>query len=490
MLSKRSGWFARAVSSVLGLTSGLIISTVAITGGHRVLAAGLPTTAGSAFVMVSDAISSPSGNFVKGAVRILGFATPDLDVAGIQFRINGQNVGGEVTSGVCGINWDTTGGPDGPYVVTAIVRDTSSNFVTSVPFSVTVENAALQISGVTTNVPSGSSISISWTTNQQATSQIYFDTGGGSLYGSSTGADSTLTTAHSQTLSGLSPGTTYHFRVESRNAAGGTAASGDLTFTTSSATPSAPTGPSAPSTPAVTVSAPLMSLDKPISSTTVTLPFDIGGWAIDRNSSNGTGVDGVQVWAFPTDGSAGIFVGTATYGGARGDVAGVYGPGFTNSGFSLRVRQLPRGTYQLTASAHNSQLGVFNDSRTATVTVEDPTQIHIDSPSNGGTVGSTFRVSGWAIDIRADAGTGIDAVHVWAFPMRGGDPTFLGVASIGGARPDIAALFGSQFTNAGFDLTGTLPDGWYLIAAYGHKASTGQFDLADLKQITVNSPAP
>jgi hypothetical protein len=441
-------------------------------------------------VIVSDAVSSSAGSFVRGAVRILGFATPDLDVAGIQFQINGQNVGGEVTSGVCGINWDTTGGPDGTYVVTAVIRDASSNFVASAPVSVTVENAAIQISGVATGVPSTSSVSINWTTNQQATSQIYFDTGGGSLYGNSTSADSTLTTVHSQTLSGLSAGTTYHFRVESRNAAGGIGTSGDLTFTTASGTPLGTTNTPGTSPPAASSSAPLMSLDTPASNTTVILPFDVGGWAIDRGSVNGTGVDGVQVWAYPTDGSAGILVGTATYGGARGDVAAAYGPGFANSGFSLRVRQLPRGTYQLTASAHNSQLGVFNDSRTATITVEEPTQIHIESPSNGGTVGSPLRVSGWAIDIRADAGTGIDAVHVWAFPMSGGAATFLGIASIGGARPDIAALFGSQFTNAGFDLTATLPDGRYLIVAYGHKASTGQFDLADLVQVTINSQAP
>jgi len=233
-----------------------------------------------------------------------------------------------------------------------------------------------------------------------------------------------------------------------------------------------------------------MSLDTPASNTTVTLPFDVTGWAIDRGSSSGPGVDGVHIWAFPTDGSPGIFVGAATYGGARGDVAGVYGPAFTNSGFSLRVRQLPPGTYQLTASAHNTRLGVFNDSRAATVTVQEQPQIQIDSLNNGDTVRSPFRVSGWAIDIGAKSGIGVDTVHIWAYPLQGGLPTFVGVAWVGGARPDIGALFGSQFTNAGFDLTGTLPAGMYQIVAYRHETATGQFDQTAVRTITIGTPAP
>jgi hypothetical protein len=54
------------------------------------------------------------------------------------------------------------------------------------------------------------------------------------LYGNSTGVDPTLVTAHSAALIGLKTGTTYHYRVTSKDAAGNPATSGDLTFTTSS----------------------------------------------------------------------------------------------------------------------------------------------------------------------------------------------------------------------------------------------------------------
>jgi uncharacterized repeat protein (TIGR02543 family) len=52
-------------------------------------------------------------------------------------------------------------------------------------------------------------------------------------YGSAIALDGTRVTAHSQTLSGLTPSTLYHYRVRSRDTAGNLAVSGDFTFTTS-----------------------------------------------------------------------------------------------------------------------------------------------------------------------------------------------------------------------------------------------------------------
>ena len=43
-----------------------------------------------------------------------------------------------------------------------------------------------------------------------------------------------MVTTHSQTLNGLKPNTTYHFRVKSTDAAGNPAVSEDYTFTTGS----------------------------------------------------------------------------------------------------------------------------------------------------------------------------------------------------------------------------------------------------------------
>ncbi len=86
---------------------------------------------------------------------------------------------------------------------------------------------------VITNVQAGSitanSAAISWTTNEASTSQVQYGTT--TSYGSTTTLDSNLVMSHAQTLSGLTAGTLYHYRVVSTNA-NGTTYSPDYTFTT------------------------------------------------------------------------------------------------------------------------------------------------------------------------------------------------------------------------------------------------------------------
>ncbi|HQU07871.1 MAG: hypothetical protein B7X04_02260 [Parcubacteria group bacterium 21-54-25] len=75
-----------------------------------------------------------------------------------------------------------------------------------------------------------STVTITWLTNENATSQVEYGTTSG--YGTSTAVDSTLTSSHSVTLTGLTPNTTYHFRVKSADASNNLATSVDNTFTT------------------------------------------------------------------------------------------------------------------------------------------------------------------------------------------------------------------------------------------------------------------
>jgi hypothetical protein len=71
---------------------------------------------------------------------------------------------------------------------------------------------------------------ITWATNEISDSQVEYGTD--QTYGYSTTLNPALVTAHSQVLSGLIAGTTYHYRVKSRDAAGNLAVSSDFTFTT------------------------------------------------------------------------------------------------------------------------------------------------------------------------------------------------------------------------------------------------------------------
>ena len=89
------------------------------------------------------------------------------------------------------------------------------------------------ISSVSSGSPSYSSTTIAWTTDEAATSQVFYGTS--TPYTASTTLNSTSSTTHSVALSGLSQGTTYHFQVASVDSASTTGTSSDLTFTTASA---------------------------------------------------------------------------------------------------------------------------------------------------------------------------------------------------------------------------------------------------------------
>ncbi len=90
----------------------------------------------------------------------------------------------------------------------------------------------LSISSIGVTGIQQSRASIVWTSSAAANS--YAEYGMTSSYGSSA-SDSTSSTTHSLTITGLSSGTTYHYRVRSTDSQGNIATSGDFTFTTVSA---------------------------------------------------------------------------------------------------------------------------------------------------------------------------------------------------------------------------------------------------------------
>ena len=98
--------------------------------------------------------------------------------------------------------------------------------------------APLQISGVSSAGITAAGATIAWATDRAGTGQVDF--GPTTAYGSSSTLLSSLTTSHSVTLSGLTAGTLYHFRVRSRDAQGIEAVSGDYTFMTTVATTNQP----------------------------------------------------------------------------------------------------------------------------------------------------------------------------------------------------------------------------------------------------------
>jgi glucose/arabinose dehydrogenase len=233
-----------------------------------------------------------------------------------------------------------------------------------------------------------------------------------------------------------------------------------------------------------------MAIDGP-SPGAVVQPIVLAGWAIDLAASAGTGVDAIHVYAYPNPGSGTppLFVGFAQYGLSRPDVGQAFGPQFTNSGYSLTIDGLAFGTYQLVAFAHSTVTGLF-EVRAVTVTIGTGERMAVDGPPPGATVGQSFTVAGWALDLSAATGTGVNAVHVWAF-SSGGTATFLGVATYGTSRPDVAAVFGARFQNTGYTLntgnTGLAP-GAYTLVVFARSTVTGTFSNAIARPITVTAP--
>jgi hypothetical protein len=110
----------------------------------------------------------------------------------------------------------------------------------------------------------------------------------------------------------------------------------------------------------------------------------------------------------------------------------------------------------------------------------------IDTPRSQQDVAQPFLLGGWAVDRDAQTGTGIAAVHVWAYPLAGGAPVFLGSAAIGGTRPDVAAVHGERFRDAGFGVTVQgLPHGNYDLAVFAWSHVTGGFIPARTVRVTV-----
>lgn len=87
-----------------------------------------------------------------------------------------------------------------------------------------------QTDGITTKPIDSESTAILWTTNEFATSTVLYGTQPG-VY-SHTVSDPLYTKQHEITLTGLTPGTKYYYKVRSTDRSGNTATSSEYNFTT------------------------------------------------------------------------------------------------------------------------------------------------------------------------------------------------------------------------------------------------------------------
>jgi hypothetical protein len=98
-------------------------------------------TADSAAPTVS--VTAPAGGAtVTGTVSVTANASDDVGVVGVQFQLDGANLGIEDPSSPWAVSWDTTTASNASHTLTAIARDAAGHSTTSAQVTVTVSNTA------------------------------------------------------------------------------------------------------------------------------------------------------------------------------------------------------------------------------------------------------------------------------------------------------------------------------------------------------------
>jgi len=86
-------------------------------------------------------ITSPAnGATVSGTITITATASDNVGVAGVQFKVDGNNIGAEDTTSPYSVSFDTTTVGNGNRVLSATARDTSGNTATSSSVTINVNN--------------------------------------------------------------------------------------------------------------------------------------------------------------------------------------------------------------------------------------------------------------------------------------------------------------------------------------------------------------
>ena len=139
-----------AAPYALTWNSGSVANGTHVIGAIARDAAGNTQTAASVTINVNNdttapivAIMSPAeAAIVGGSVSVTASASDNVAVAGVQFKLDGVNLGAEITTGPYEHVWDSTTAVNGAHVLTAVARDAAGN-----------ERTALTVAVVVTNLP-------------------------------------------------------------------------------------------------------------------------------------------------------------------------------------------------------------------------------------------------------------------------------------------------------------------------------------------------
>lgn len=189
-------------------------------------------------VFIAATSSAAFADTLSGILTLSATADDNVGVVGVQFQLDGVNLGQELQSYPYTLQWNSTTVSDGNHTISATARDAAGNRG-SVATTISVSNgvAQLPVAFGKGNPSNGggslsTSLNLSWGASSGNTSFEYcVDTTNNASC--DTGWASTAGT--SATISGLNSGTTYWWQVRARNGAGVTEANNGAwwSFTTS-----------------------------------------------------------------------------------------------------------------------------------------------------------------------------------------------------------------------------------------------------------------
>jgi hypothetical protein len=94
-------------------------------------------------------VTAPAaGATVTGTINLNSTASDNVAVAGVQFKVDGNDVGSEDTTSPYSVTWDTLTATAGSHTITAVARDGAGNRTTSAGVTVTVNNPPVDTSGL------------------------------------------------------------------------------------------------------------------------------------------------------------------------------------------------------------------------------------------------------------------------------------------------------------------------------------------------------
>ncbi len=97
-------------------------------------------------------ITSPTAGTVSGTITVSATAADNIGVVGVQFRLDGVNLGAEDTTSPHSVSWNTATASNGTHTLTAVARDAAGNTATSSAVIVTVTNVVADVTPPTVSL--------------------------------------------------------------------------------------------------------------------------------------------------------------------------------------------------------------------------------------------------------------------------------------------------------------------------------------------------